>query len=207
MAETERVVRRPHVKRDGVASGKERKRGFLDKIADYYMPEDVSNIPEHVLYSFFIPALFDAVCEALTNGVEMFFHGGSGYSRGGKKRKFDDPLGYNRISSKKGTKTSIRDEDDERVSGVDIFIPGGIAEREKYLATLEEDIEEFDWISVADVYARARIKMNYAKQTAYEKYGWTTMDDVTYRQTWDRDSDGARIKGYVIHFPRPTIQA
>jgi hypothetical protein len=209
MAEEGKVVRRPTEKKKAVASGKARKRGFLQKIADYYIPEDVSNIPEHIMYSFFIPAIFDAMCEAITNGVEMLFHGGDGYRRNGKKRKFDDPLGYNRVS-KKGTKTSIRDEDDERVSGIDIFIEGGIVEVKKFLSILDEDIEEFDWISVSDVYSRAHIKMNYAKQAAYDKYGWTTLDDVTYRQTWDyaKDEDGknVRVKGYVIHFPRPTIQ-
>lgn len=183
---------------------KEKKRGFLQKVAEYYLPDDIQNIPEHIMYTFFIPAIFDAICDSLTNGVEMIFH--SGNSRSGKRRKFDDPLGYNRISSSKGSKMRINEDSDERVSGIDIFIPGQIKEVDYFLKVLDKDIDDFDYISVADVYNRAGLKVNYAKQANAERYGWTTVDDVTYKSSYEY-INGERVKGYILHFPRPTIQA
>lgn len=189
-----------------VNSAKTVKRGFLQKVAEYYLPDDIQNIPEHIMYTFFIPAIFDAICDSLTNGVEMIFHGGSGKS-GSKRRKFDDPLGYQKISSGKGSNSRMRvSEGDERLSGVDIFIPGNIKEVYYFLDVLDKDIDEFDYISVSDVYQRAGLKMNWAKQAAAEKYGWTTVEDVTYNSSY-QIVDGEREKGYVVHFPRPTIQA
>lgn len=184
------------------------KRGFLQKIAEYYLPDDIQNIPEHIMYTFFIPAIFDAVCDSLTNGVEMIFHGGSGKASS-KRRKFDDPLGYQKVSSGKGGKMRINDERDERISGVDIFIPGNITEVDDFLGTLDEDIDDFDYISVSDVYQRAGIKMNWAKQGAAEKYGWTSVEDVTYKSSYqfvEEDGRKVRVRGYILHFPKPTIQ-
>lgn len=180
------------------------KRGFLQKIAEYYLPDDIQNIPEHIMYTFFIPAIFDAICDSLTNGVEMIFHSGSSKA-GSKRRKFDDPLGYQKVSSGKVNKMRVS-EGDERVSGVDIFIEGKIADVDYFLSVLDKDIDDFDYISVSDVYQRAGLKMNWAKQGAAEKYGWTSVEDVTYKSSYQY-VDGERVKGYVLHFPRPTIQA
>lgn len=204
MAEEQMV--RPNKRKAAVASGKLKKKSFLQKIGEYYMPEDISNIPEHIIYTMFIPAIFDAMCEALTNGVEMLFHGNAVGNSKGRKRKFDDPLGYNKISSGKGgTKMRVGDTD-ERVHGVDIFIEGNLKDLTEFLDTLDEDIDEFDWVSVSDVYQRAEIKINYAKQAAYDRYGWTTLNDVTYKKTWDW-VDGKKVQGYIVHFPKPAIQA
>lgn len=188
-------------KKEAVVGGKAKKKGFFGKIAEYYFPEDISNIPEYITYQFFVPAVFDAICDSLTNGVEMIFHGNG---KGSKKRKFDDPLGYNKISSK-GGKMKISDGD-ERVLGVDIFIPGTIKDVDYFLSVLDKDIDDYTWISVADVYERAGIKMNYVRQEKANRYGWTSVEDVTYRSSWDKDSDGDRVKGYTLHFPKPTIQ-
>lgn len=202
----EQISRRGGNKKAPAASGKLKKKSFIQKIGEYYMPEDISNIPEHIIYTMFIPAIFDAMCEALTNGVEMLFHGNAAGGSRRKGRKFDDPLGYNKVSSgKSGTKMRVGDGD-ERVHGVDIFIPGGIRDLEDFLDTLDEDIDEFDWISVSDVYQRADIKINYAKQDAFNRYGWTTLNDVTYKKTWDW-IDGKKVQGYIVHFPKPAIQA
>lgn len=181
------------------------KRGFLQKVAEYYLPDDIQNIPEHIMYTFFIPAIFDAVCDSLTNGVEMIFHGGTGKA-GSKRRKFDDPLGYQKVSSGKAGKMRVNDDRDERIAGVDIFIPGNIRDVDEFLSVLDEDIDDFDYISVSDVYQRAGLKMNWAKQAAADKYGWTSVDDVTYKSSYEY-VDGERTKGYVLHFPKPTIQA
>lgn len=191
-----------------VAGGKVKRKGFLAKCAEYYMPgeEEIRNIPEHIIYKLFVPAIFEAACDALTNGVDMFFHGSTGGSR--RRRKFDDdPLGYNKVSKKeKGTSTTVSSDRDERVSGVDIFIEGSIRDVEYFLDVLDQDIEDFDYVSVSDVYERAHIKQNYAKQARNDKWGWTCLDDVTYKKGTEW-VDGGRASGYYVHFPKPTLQA
>ena len=51
MAEEQMVRRGGNKKAPAVKSGgKLKKKSFLQKIGEYYMPEDISNIPEHILY-------------------------------------------------------------------------------------------------------------------------------------------------------------
>lgn len=189
-----------------VSAGKIKRKGFLAKCAEYYMPgeEDLKSIPDKIIYTMFVPAIFEAACDALTNGVDMFFHGSTGGSRRRRGDK-DDPLRYNK-ASKSGTSTRVSDDVDERISGLDIFIEGSIRDVENFLDKLDRDLEDFDYVSVSDVYERAHIKQNYVRQAKNDRWGWTSLDDVTYRKETDR-IDGQRVSGYNVHFPKPTLQA
>lgn len=189
-----------------VSSGKVKRKGFLATCAEYYMPdeEELRDIPNKIIYTMFVPAIFEAICDALTNSVEMFFHGSTSGRRRGK-RKFDDPLDYNKASSKKSTTTTISDRD-ERIDGVDIFVSGTIRDVDKFLDILDEDLEEFDYVSVSDVYERAHIKQSYTRQAKNDRWGWQNLDDVTYKKGSEK-IDGEWVSGYYVHFPKPTLQA
>ena len=188
-------------KKKAVVKAKATKKSFASKIREYYFPEDISNIPEYITYEFFIPAVFDAISDSLTNAIDMIFHKGGKRKSG--KRKFDDPLGYSKISKGEGGKMRVS-ERDERIDGVSIFIPGTIADVKYFLDVLDEDIEDYDWISVADVYERAGIKLKWSKQDRANKYGWESVEDVEYTMSRER-IDGEMVKGYNLYFPKPAI--
>ena len=70
----------PEKKVEAVVSGgaKTRKKSEAKKLADTFISEDAGNVKNYILVDVLIPAIKKAVCDIVTNGIEMILYGETG---------------------------------------------------------------------------------------------------------------------------------
>lgn len=162
-----------------------RKKSALSKIADEFISDDAKNIKSYVIGDVLIPAFKKAISDIVTNGIDMILYGGS---MGKSKRSSADRVSYRNYydeprSSREKTYSDTRFSFDE-------VIVDSRGEAEEVLARMDEIIEQYQVVSVADLYELAGIRNdNYMTH----KYGWTSI----------RNADVVRIRdGYLIKMPK-----
>lgn len=158
------------------------------KFADIFISEDVSNVKDYILLDVIIPSVKKAIYDLVVGSLDMSLFGG----RGGK-RSTADKVSYRDYSS-----VSRRDSRDERsysrtrtASGYsydDVFVDTR-GEAESVLSRMDEIIEEYNEVRVADLYDLVGITGEYTDN----KYGWTNIRNARIVRTRD---------GYKIEMPR-----
>ena len=86
----------PEKKVQTVVSGgaKTRKKSEAKKLADTFISEDAGNVKNYILGDVLIPAIKKAVCDIVTNGIEMILYGETGRSKG-------STVNYSKISTRR----------------------------------------------------------------------------------------------------------
>lgn len=166
---------------------KSKKKSEIRKFADVFISEDVTNVKSYILMDVLIPAMKKAVSDVVTNGIDMILYG---------------ETGRNRKNSGRASKVSYRDyykRDDDRRSSersriqtgydYDDIVLDNRGEAEDVLSRMDELIDTYGIVSVADLYDLVGISGNYTDN----KYGWT--DIRSARVVPVRD-------GYLIKLPR-----
>lgn len=169
-----------------VVSGsvKTKKKSELTKFKDVFISEDASNVKSYIVMDVLIPAVKKAVSDIITNGIDMILYGESGRNR--------------RNSSSKVSYRSYYDDrrDDRREVprtrtgyNYDDIILETRGEAEEVLERMEELIETYGIVSVADLYDLVGITGNYTDN----KYGWTNI----------RNAEPVRVRdGYMLKLPK-----
>lgn len=168
-----------------VVSGpvKQRRKNELQKVADVFISEDISNIKQYILMDVLIPSIKRAVSEIVTNGVNMLLYGESGRT---EKKSNASKISYRSYYNSSESGPSPRRGS---VYDYDEYVITNRGEAEDVLSTLEDMVERYGTASVADFYELLGVSCNF---TDY-KYGWSDLRNA--RVTNVRD-------GYVIKFPR-----
>ena len=176
-------------KLDKVVSGdvKVKKKSGVHKFTDVFISEDVSNVKTYILMDVLVPAIKKAVSDIVTNGIDMILYGGNG---GSKKRSTNGSyISYNNYSDRRreshsyGTTTTRSGYSYDEIS-----IPSR-GEAEEVLTRMDELIETYGIVSVADFYDLVGITGEYTDN----KYGWTNI----------RSAEVVRVRdGYVIKLPK-----
>lgn len=168
-----------------VVKGNKKKQSMTRKLADNFVSDDVHNVKSYVLMDVLIPAAKKAISDIVTNGIDMILYGESGRT---KKRSSSDYISYNRYSSR----DRDRDYDRERTrSGYsyDDIVLDTRSEAMDVLARMDEIIDTYGQVSVADMYDLVDVSSNYTDN----KYGWTNL----------RDAEPVRVRdGYIIKLPK-----
>ena len=172
-----------------VVTGKvSKKKNVTRKFTDTFISEDISNVKSYVIMDVLIPAAKKAISDIVTNGIDMLLYGETG--RSNKKRSNVDYVSYSRYSD--------RDRDDRysyrsRSAGYsyDDIILETRSEAEDVLRGMDELIDRYEVVSVADLYELVGITGNYTDN----KYGWTNI----------RNAEVVRVRdGYVLKLPKAT---
>lgn len=174
-----------------VVSGtaKTKKKSETAKLADIFISEDIHNVKSYVLMDVLVPAIKKAVSDIVANGIDMILYGESG-RRDHRSRPAASKISYG--SYYRGDRDRERREPVRARSGFDydniIFETRGDAEA--VLAAMEDAIEQYDFVSVGDLYDLAEVSTtNYA----IHKYGWTDL----------RSAQVVRVSdGYMLKLPR-----
>lgn len=168
-----------------------RKQSGAKKLRDIFIPEDVGNVGDYLLFDVFVPTAKRMVAEGLNGAIDMLLYGGSGKA---PRRSYDSRGGYSgRVSYRSYYDEPRREERPERRRlGVEyeeiIFDNRGDAEL--VLEAMEDAAARYGVVSIFDMYDFAGELAPYT----YSKYGWTSVKDA--RVTSVRG-------GYVIDMPRP----
>ena len=167
-----------------VTSGKTRKKGAMSKFTDVFISEDASSVKSYILMDVLIPAMKKALSDIVTNGIDMVLYGETGqHKRTGNnasgvsyRRYYDQPQSLNRTATR-------------RAYDYDDVILGTRGEAEDVLAHMDDLIELYGVVSVADLYDLVGVTCDYTDN----KYGWTNLATAVPVRT-----NG----GYVLKLPK-----
>lgn len=149
------------------------------RLKDIFISDDAENIKDYVLMDVLVPAIKKAVRDIVTDGIEMLLYGSTGRS----KKSTASYVSYDRFSDKDRRYDDRRKSTNYHYSDIIIDSRG---EAEEVLSRMGEIIEEYDVVSVADLYDLLGVPSNYTDN----KYGWTNIS----RAEVERTRDGYRLK-------------
>lgn len=166
-------------------AAKTKKKSGVSKLADVFVPGDVTDVKSYMIEDVFIPAIKKAISDVVRNGIDMLLYGGKSPNR-------------NRSSSEKVSYKNYYDDrrdDDRRPSGVrrrfdfDDIIFETRGEAEAVLDQMYDTIKEYGFVTVAAMYDMADLTQPFTSN----KYGWTSLRTAEVAR--DRD-------GYIIKLPK-----
>lgn len=172
-----------------VVSGnvKVKKKNGVTKFADNFISEDIHNVKSYVITDVLIPSIKRAISEMVTNGIDMILYGGTG----GRSRKgVSDRISYRNYYDRRDD-DRYRDRDRVRTSpySFDDIVLDSRGEAEEVLARMDELIDQYGIVSVADLYDLVGVTGNYTDN----KYGWTNI----------RNAEPIRVRdGYMLRLPK-----
>ena len=163
-------------------SAKSKKKSGLQKITNVFVPEDVDDVKSYIFEDIVVPAVKDIILDAV-----RAFLGVNGNSRGKSssaskisyRKYYDDRERRDRESSNR-TRTGYEYDD---------IILDNRGEAEDVLFRMDELIDTYGVVSVADFYDLVGITGNYTDN----KYGWSDI----------RNASVVRVReGYMIKLPK-----
>ena len=149
-----------------VKSGaKLRKKNELQKVAGAIISEDAKSVKSYILMDVLVPAIKDAIEDIVTNGIRMLLRGDTSARRSGPSGGISH-ISYNKAYDRRD-RSSL-----DRPRGVmdfdDLILPTRY-EAEEVLRSLDDLIETYRIVSVADMYEAAGIRdFEYTARN----YGW-----------------------------------
>jgi len=189
------VRREPEKKIQKVARGRvqRRKKPFGRRLKETFFGGDGRGVWEYITGDVLIPSLKDTIADVVTLGIErMIFDEVRPSGRRGRR----DPRGhvrYDRYSSGPGRREESRNISRRGRSShnFDEIILDSRVEAEEVIDSMFELIQQFEEVTVADLYELVGISGNYTDQ----KWGW---DDLT-------GAGATRLSGggYLLDLPRP----
>lgn len=167
----------------GVAKAK--KKGELQKFADIFIAGDISNVKSYIIDDVLIPIAKKAIDDIVNNGLKILLYGSD--------------EGFRRTKNS-CTRASYRDyyDDDSRHKSANLstkrFDYDDVlfetrSDAAKVLTQMDEIIEQYEVVSVADMYDLAGLSQPYTSN----KYGWSDIRSAEVVRAHD---------GYIIKLPR-----
>lgn len=179
--ESEKIVEK---KVDKVIKGtaKTQKKGGVRKIADVFLPEDMSNLKDYIFVDLLVPKLKTFAEDAF----RALLWGEKESTKRGRSSNMPY-VSYNNFSSNnEPAKKTAKGFDYEDI----VFTTRG--EAEEVLMVLNEIIDQYQILSVMDMYDAAGItSSNYM----FNKYGWS--GNIKYA------SIARTREGYLLKMPKP----
>lgn len=168
-----------------IATGKARKKTEARKLADNFIAEDMHNVKEYILQEVLIPTAKKVISEVVTNSIDMLLYG---EVKSRKRSQNDSRISYTKYYERerdyeRGARTRSRGYD------YDDIILDTRREAEEVLDRMQDLIDSYDVVSVADLYDLVGITGSYTDN----KYGWTHL----------RNADVQRVRdGYLLKLPK-----
>ena len=162
-----------------VVSGtaKTKKKSEMSKFKDIFLSEDVSNVKSYVLMDVLIPAMKKTLLDIVTTGADMILYGDE---RGSRQRAPSERVSYRRCYDQRDDRSIDRVRTRTGYSYDDIILESR-NEAEEVLTRMDELIETYQVVSVADLYDLVGINCNYTDNN----YGWTNLRNAEAVRTRD----------------------
>lgn len=177
---------------DKVTTGKVtvKKPSVGKKVLAEFLEQDANDIKEYVWRDVMIPTIKETIC----NIVELLLFGstsrGKGRSRGGS----NEHTSYSSYYYSSGRNSSTRRENDKNRAprNFNEIVFATRMDCEEVISTLEESLEQYGAVSIADLYDAIGVTGEYVDN----KWGWKDGARFSVRRVRD---------GYVIDMPKPTL--
>ena len=169
------------------------KKNEMSKLGDIFMSEDASRVKSYILMDVLVPTIKKAISDIVKNGVDMILYGEVGQSN---KRTYASTVSYRDYYDNGGRGTSRFDDPPRARTRVgynfDDIILETRGEAEEVLSSMDELIETYGSVSVADMYDLVGISCEYTDN----KYGWKNI----------RTAEPVRVRdGYMLKLPRALL--
>lgn len=177
-------------KLDKVISGtaKVKKKSKTGKFTDMFISEDASNVKSYIVSDVLIPAAKKLILDIVKDGVEMILYGGT--NRGKRTSGYRaDYVSYNRYADRRDDVRAIGEPRTRSAYSYDDVILENRGDAEEVLDRMDEIIDTYGMVSVADLYEIVGITGQYTDN----KYGWTNIRNAEPVRTRD---------GYMLKLPR-----
>lgn len=163
---------------------KTKKKGELSKFAKMFVSEDVSDVKSYVIFDVLLPTIKKTISDIIVDSVEMILGTGRG-----KKRGVSDKISYSSYYDRRdGDRRHDRTTRASRYDFEDIILDTR-GEAEEVLSKMDELIDTYGIVSVADLYDLVGITGDYTDN----KYGWTNI----------RNAEAVRVRdGYMLKLPK-----
>lgn len=163
------------------------KKNNTRKLADVFITEDVANVKNYILLDVIVPSIKKAIYDLVVGTLDMSLFGGRG---GGGKRSTADKVSYTDYNAR--SRRDDRSYNSNRTASgysYDDIVLDTRGEAEAVLQRMDEMIEEYNEVRVADLYDLVGVTGEYTDN----KYGWTNI----------RNAEVVRVRdGYKIKMPR-----
>ena len=161
-----------------------------NKLLSSFISDDAVSIKDYIVDEFLIPLVQKTICDIFEEIPKTIFYGKSGRRRSSNS----DRVSYTKYSSRRDRDRDYRDRDRDSYRRTDIFDSTDIifdsrGEAEKVLAVMDEIMQEYEIVRVADLYDLAGVSCDFPAND----YGWTNIRNA--RVVHVRD-------GWVIEMPR-----
>lgn len=164
------------------------KKNEARKWADLFISEDVVNVKNYILMDVIIPSVKKAVYDLIVGTLDLSLYGGRGGNS--SRRPTADKISYTDYTG--ASRGDSRSRNTTRTAtgySYDDIILDSRGEAEAILIRMDELIDEYKEVRVADLYDLAGITGEYTDN----KYGWTDI----------RSAEVIRVRdGYKIKMPR-----
>lgn len=164
------------------------KKNEIRKLTDVFISEDVGNVKNYILMDVIVPAVKKAIYDLVVGTLDMSLYGGRG---GGGRRSTADKVSYKTDYNGVSRRDERTYNSNRTASGYsyDDIVVDTRGEAEAVLMRLDEVMEEYECVRVADLYDLVGVTGNYTDNN----YGWTNI----------RNAEVVRVRdGYKIKMPR-----
>lgn len=172
-------------KQEKVISGnaRQRKKSVGSKLGSAIISNDVDSVGNYIFMDVLVPSFKKMISDIVCNGINMLL----GEPNRDRSRPNGSRVSYRAYyDQREDRQNSLRARANYSYDDI-IFDDRGDAE--EVLCRMEELIDRFQVVSVADLYDMAGLTGNYTDN----KYGWTDLRDARVERVHD---------GYVIRLPR-----
>ena len=160
------------------------KKNEMRKLTDIFISEDVANVKNYILLDVLVPSIKKAIYDIVVNSLDMSLFGGRG---NGSRRSTADKVSYRDYNgvSRRDDRSYSSTRTTSGYSYDDIILETR-GEAEAVLSRMDEIMEEYEIVRVADMYDLVGITGEHTDN----KYGWTNIRNAEI----ERVRDGYRIK-------------
>ena len=166
------------------------KKSGIRRLAEALDLEDLASVKDYVLGDVVVPKAKELVKSVVDNGIDMLFYGRP-------ERREQSATNAGRVSYQsyyKNPKPAPVVRSDDRRSNSYVFENITLASRadaEEVLDSMNEMLDLYDIVSVADLYDLVGIEGQHTDNN----YGWTDLSRATVVRTSD---------GYLLKLPKPS---
>lgn len=167
---------------------KTKKKSKFEGIMSNFISEDAKSVKSYVFGEVLIPAIKKAISDIVTDGIDIILYG---ESRGRNKNRPSNYVSYSSYSNDRRDRTRMNERQAIMAGSYSYndIILSSRGEAEDVLARMDELIETYGLVRVADLYDLVGITGNYTDN----KYGWMNI----------RNAEIVRVRdGYMIKMPR-----
>lgn len=157
----------------------------VSKITDVFISEDAANVKSYIVMDVLVPAVKKAISDIVRDGIDMILYG---ESRGRKSSSASGYVSY-RDYSRSDDRDRFRDSRSRSIYAHDDIILDSRGEAEEVLTRMDELIDTYGNVSVADLYDLVGKSSEYTDN----KYGWMNI----------RNAEPIRVRdGYMLKLPK-----